>query len=219
MPDTTASHKRRTPLPIVEDSVSRRISDVIVAILGLLATAPLLLLLGVAVRLTSPGPAIFRQARLGRDGRAFDIWKLRTMNEQCPGTTTLVSGVHDPRITRIGGWLRRTRLDELPQLINLLKGDLTLIGPRPEVFRFIRHYTAGELVLLQVRPGIIGPGAVLFASEQAAQLDGVEEPEAFYIAHHLHPRLTLDLDYLAHRTLRRDIELVARALMICVRRG
>jgi lipopolysaccharide/colanic/teichoic acid biosynthesis glycosyltransferase len=206
-------------VPILADSVARRISDVIVAVFGLLVAAPLFLVLGVTIRLTSPGPAIFRQARLGRDGRAFDIWKLRTMHELGPGTAALVSGVQDPRITRIGGWLRRTRLDELPQLINLLKGDLTLIGPRPEVSRFVSHYSAEERMLLQVRPGIIGPGAVLFACEQAAQLDGVEEPEAFYIAHHLHPRLTLDLDYLAHRTLRRDLALVARALMICVRHG
>jgi lipopolysaccharide/colanic/teichoic acid biosynthesis glycosyltransferase len=219
MPDTPASYRRRTSLPVVADSTSRRIADVIVAVFGLLAAAPLLLVLGVTIRLTSPGPATFRQARIGRDGRAFDIWKLRTMNQPCPGATTLVSGVHDPRITRIGGWLRRTRLDELPQLINLLKGDLTLIGPRPEVSRFVRHYTAEERMLLQVRPGIIGPGAVLFACEQAAQLDVVDEPEAFYIAHHLHPRLTLDLDYVAHRTLRRDLALVARALMICVRHG
>jgi lipopolysaccharide/colanic/teichoic acid biosynthesis glycosyltransferase len=219
VPDTPASYERRTFLPIVGDSAPRRITDVIVAVFGLLATAPLLVLLGVTIRLTSPGPAIFRQARIGRDGRAFDIWKLRTMNEHCPGTTTLVSGVHDPRITRIGGWLRRTRLDELPQLINLLKGDLTLIGPRPEVSRFIRDYTAEERTLLQVRPGIIGPGAVLFACEQAAQLDVVDEPEAFYIAHHLHPRLTLDLDYVTNRTMRRDLALVGRALMICVRHG
>ncbi len=197
----------------------RRVTDVIIAMLGLVATAPLLVVLGVTIRLMSPGPALFHQARLGRDGRPFDIWKLRTMDAADPDATALVTGIHDPRITRIGGWLRRTRLDELPQLINLLKGDLTLIGPRPEVSRFIRQYTVDELMLLQVRPGIIGPGAVLFACEQAAELDAVDEPDAFYIAHHLHPRLTLDLDYLAHRSLRRDLALVLRAIMICIGHG
>jgi lipopolysaccharide/colanic/teichoic acid biosynthesis glycosyltransferase len=199
--------------------MSRRATDIVIALLGLIATAPLLVVLGMTIRLTSPGPALFRQARLGREGRLFEIWKLRTMNASSPGETALVSGLHDPRITRIGGWLRRTRLDELPQLINLLKGDLTLIGPRPEVSRFIRHYTLDERMLLQVRPGIIGPGAVLFASEQAAELDAVDEPDTYYIAHHLHPRLTLDLDYLAHRTVRRDLALVARAVMICAGHG
>jgi lipopolysaccharide/colanic/teichoic acid biosynthesis glycosyltransferase len=195
------------------------VADVIIAMLGLVATTPLLVVLGVTIRLMSPGPALFHQTRLGRDGRPFDIWKLRTMDAADPDATALVTGIHDPRITRIGGWLRRTRLDELPQLINLLKGDLTLIGPRPEVSRFIRQYTVDERMLLQVRPGIIGPGAVLFASEQAAELDAVDEPDAFYIAHHLHPRLTLDLDYLAHRTLRRDLALVLRAIMICIGHG
>jgi lipopolysaccharide/colanic/teichoic acid biosynthesis glycosyltransferase len=133
-------------------------------------------------------------------------------------TGPLVSGAADPRITRLGSWLRRTRLDELPQLINLLRGELTLVGPRPEVERFIPYYTPAEREMLRVRPGIIGPGALLFATDQSQELDAADDPDAYYVEHHLHPRLDLDIEYLAHRTLRRDLSLVARAVSVATGR-
>lgn len=200
-----------------EDTTPRRCVDVAVSAVGLIGAAPLLVVLGTLVRATSRGPALFAQSRVGCGERLFTIWKLRTMNVCPEGVGSLVSGTADPRVTRIGSWLRRTRLDELPQLINLLRGDLTLIGPRPEVPRFIAHYTPIERQLLGVRPGIIGPGAVLFASGQSRELNASIDPDAFYVAHHLHPRLDLDRDYLAHRTLRRDLALLGRALRVCVR--
>lgn len=198
------------------DTPMRRAVDVGVAVVGLVAALPLLVVLGVAIRLTSRGPAIFRQMRVGRGEQPFRIWKLRTMTVDAERSGALVSGTADPRITRIGRWLRGNRLDELPQLVNLLRGELTLVGPRPEVPRFITHYRPDERGLLRVRPGIIGPGALLFAESQAGELDAVDDPDRFYVEHHLHPRLTLDLDYLADRTLRRDLLLIGRALGVCV---
>jgi lipopolysaccharide/colanic/teichoic acid biosynthesis glycosyltransferase len=181
-------------LPIAMDSRLRRSVDIAVAVLGLAASWPLLLGLCAAVRLTSRGPAIYRQARVGRDQHSFQIWKLRTMVAGADRDGPMVSGRADPRITPLGRWLRSSRLDELPQLINLLRGDLTLIGPRPEVPRFLDCYTDAERQLLRARPGIIGPGALLFASAQANELDGPCDPDGYYAAHHLHPKLTLDLD-------------------------
>ncbi len=213
---TTVQPLTTLPTGLPVDTTRRRCADVAISVVGLIGAAPLLVVLGALVRLTSPGPALFGQSRVGRGERPFTIWKLRTM-VVCPdGAGPLVSGTADPRVTRVGSWLRRTRLDELPQLVNLLRGELTLIGPRPEVPRFIPHYTSEERTLLRGRPGIIGPGAVLFASGQSGELNANADPDAFYIAHHLHPRLTLDRAYLAHRGLRCDLALVAQALRVCV---
>jgi lipopolysaccharide/colanic/teichoic acid biosynthesis glycosyltransferase len=205
--------------PVVVDSRLRRCVDVVAAVCGLALAWPLLVGLGVAIRLTSPGPAIFRQIRVGRAGRSFEIWKFRTMVAGADRAGPMVSGRADPRITPLGQWLRGNRLDELPQLVNLLRGDLTLVGPRPEVPRFIGSYTAAERDLLRVRPGIIGPGALLFATTQSGELDQAADPDAYYVLHHLHPKLTLDLEYLTDRRLSRDVALVARAVGVSARTG
>ena len=201
------------------DTALRRDVDIVVALIGLVVLSPLLLLLAAAVRLTSRGPAIYRQQRVGRHGKPFHIWKLRTMVSDGDPAGPLVSGPADPRATRVGRWLRATRLDELPQLVNLLRGDLTLIGSRPEVPRFLPNYTSEEWRLLSARPGILGPGALLFVGSQAGELDSASDPEAFYIAHHLHPKLALDLDYLDHRTLHRDLALLLRTVGVLARRS
>lgn len=216
MTAVAAGPTEQVRLEVIEDSATRRAVDVLVAGLGLIGLAPILAGLAGAVRLTSRGPVIFRQVRVGRGGRQFRILKLRSMVAGTqPGP--LVSGTADPRVTPVGSWLRRTRLDELPQLVNLLRGELTLIGPRPEVPRFVGEYTDAERELLRVRPGIIGPGALLFAAEQAAELDDVDDPEQHYLEAQMHPRLALDLDYVQHRSLRRDLSLIFRSLTVCVR--
>lgn len=199
-------------LGIVQDSPLRRVVDVAVGCAGLLLVGWLMLLLGLTVRGTSPGPALFRQPRVGRNGRSFTIVKFRTMVDGAATNGCAVSGHADARITRVGRLLRDTRLDELPQLLNVVRGDMTLIGPRPEAPRFLAYYTEEERQLLLVRPGVIGPGAVLFARQQAGQLDGVEDPERFYLDHHLHPKLALDLEYLRDRRLARDLRILSAAV-------
>jgi lipopolysaccharide/colanic/teichoic acid biosynthesis glycosyltransferase len=209
---TTTVELRAERIPTVAaDTALRRAVDVVAAVAGLLLGAPLLLAIAIAVRLSSRGPVIYRQERVGRDGVTFRICKFRTMVAGADRAGSLVSGEADPRVTRVGRRLRRSRLDELPQLLNLLRGDVTLVGPRPEVARYVAHYTPAERKLLCVRPGIVGPGALLFAQGQAAELDGQADPERFYLQHQMHPRLELDLDYLAHRGFWRDLTLLARA--------
>ena len=193
------------------DSGLRRTVDVVAAAVGLVCAGPPLVVLAAAVRLTSPGPAIYRQDRVGRDGIPFSILKLRTMVVGSDRGGPSVSGTADPRVTPLGRRLRAARLDELPQLVNLLRGDMTLIGPRPEVPRFLEHYSPAERQLLRVRPGIIGPGALLFAHDQARELDAADDPDLVYVARHLHPKLAQDLDYVCHRTLSRDLSLLAAA--------
>ena len=199
---------------LVADSRLRRGADVAVAAVALVVLLPLLGGIAVVIKLTSTGPAVYRQLRVGRDGQPFVIWKFRTMVANADRIGPAVSGSEDSRVTRVGRWLRRTRLDELPQLVNLLRGDMTLIGPRPEVERFIGYYSPAERALLTVRPGVLGPGALLFAAAQSQELTVAADPEAHYVAHHLHPKLALDLAYLAERGLRADLALLRRAARI-----
>ncbi|MFC5911162.1 sugar transferase [Streptacidiphilus monticola] len=193
------------------DTHLRRCVDVAISLTLLTLLLPVLLLLACAVRIDSPGPAVYRQQRVGRGGQPFTIWKFRTMVADADRVGPAVDGTDDPRITALGRRLRAARLDELPQLVNLLRGDMTLVGPRPEVARFLPCYTARERELLRVRPGVIGPGALLFAAEQADELCAAADPDAYYAAHHLHPKLALDLAYLTDRRLRTDLRLVLRA--------
>ena len=212
--DTTRSRMGIRPA----DSATRRAVDVAVALLALVLLLPLLVCLALAIRLSSPGPAFFRQERVGSCGTRFRIWKFRTMVVDAERRGPMVSGRVDPRVTSVGRLLRATRMDELPQLINLFRGEMTLVGPRPEVPRFVTHYSRAECALLSVRPGIIGPGALLFAAEQADELDHAVDPDLHYVRYHLHPKLALDLEYLASRGLRRDVGLVLAALRTAVGR-
>ena len=200
------------------DKVARRIADIVVAGSALLVLSPLLVAIAVLVRLGDPGPALFRQRRMGRDGAVFLIWKYRTMRTRRSDVERLVSGLRDPRITEVGCVLRATRLDELPQLVNILRGEMSLFGPRPEVERYRPHYTDREMRVFDARPGILGPGALFFAETQAGELDDADDPDAFYVAHHLHPKLTLDLDYLARRGPRADLALLRRAVVLTLQR-
>jgi lipopolysaccharide/colanic/teichoic acid biosynthesis glycosyltransferase len=192
----------------LHDTALRRCVDLLVALAGLVVLSPVLLVLMLAVRLSSPGPALYRQPRVGRGQREFAIVKLRTMVVGSDRQGGLVTGNADPRVTALGRFLRGCRLDELPQLVNLLRGEMTLVGPRPEVPRFLPFYTDREKALFRVRPGVIGPGALLFATEQVQELDDADDPESVYVAKHLHPKLRCDLDYLTHRSLGYDLRLI-----------
>jgi lipopolysaccharide/colanic/teichoic acid biosynthesis glycosyltransferase len=183
--------------------VSRAL-DVVLAAVLLVVAAPLLALAALAIRLESRGPVFYRQRRVGRYGRPFDLWKLRTM---VPGAESMGAGVYvlegDPRITRVGGLLRRFSLDELPNLLNVLKGDMALVGPRPTVQEQVDRYTERQLRRLEVKPGITG----------WAQIKGrtsLPWPE----------RIELDVWYVEHRSLRLDLRILARtARMLASGRG
>jgi lipopolysaccharide/colanic/teichoic acid biosynthesis glycosyltransferase len=191
----------------------------VVAAVGLVVCSPVLVVVSVAVGSSSRGPVVFRQQRVGRGGECFTIWKFRTMVDDAAERGGSVSGRKDPRVTPVGRLLRGPHLDELPQLFNLLRGDMTLIGPRPEVPCFVRHYTPEERLLLAVRPGVLGPGAVLFTRDQSHELDDAEDPDDLYVRDHLHAKLALDLAYLGDRRLRTDLRLLAASLAVSCRIG
>lgn len=205
----------RAPASAVRgDTAMRRAADLVLGGLAFIAASPVLLLLAAAVKLESRGPAFFSQERVGKDGRAFRILKFRSMVAGADRMGPAVSGRRDPRVTRLGALLRATKLDELPQLLNVVKGEMTLIGPRAEVPRYVAHYTEVERALLSVRPGLTGPGQVYFTTDQAGDLDGVEDPDRHYVDHQLHPKLAIDLDYLRRRSVLLDLSILGRTVAL-----
>jgi lipopolysaccharide/colanic/teichoic acid biosynthesis glycosyltransferase len=183
---------------------SKRIVDLLAAAVGLVALAPLMATIAVAIKWSSPGPVFFRQRRVGRDGVLFWLYKFRTMRPDPGGPA--ITAADDARITPIGRWLRHWKLDELPQLLNVLRGDMSLVGPRPELPRYVRLYSREQRRVLSVQPGITGPSQICFRNEErllAAQPD----PEAYYVATLLPAKLALDLDYASHACLLGDLRL------------
>lgn len=187
------------------------------AAVGLLALSPLLLLIAVAVAATSPGPVFFRQERVGLGGRTFRIHKFRTMRvdaERVGGQLTVGA---DPRVTPVGRLLRATKLDELPQLIDVLRGDMALVGPRPEVPRYVASYTPAQRRVLEVRPGITDPASIAYRDEGEV-LARSADPERAYLEEVMPHKLAINLDYLEQRTLLRDIGVIFATLARLVRR-
>ncbi len=194
----------------------KRAFDIVVAALALVLLSPLLLMTALLVKLDSSGPVFFRQQRVGRHGVPFHIHKFRTMADGAPGLPITVGA--DPRITRAGAWLRRTRLDELPQLWDVLRGRMSLVGPRPEVPRYVAHYPpALRAQVLAVRPGITDPASLAHLDE-AALLAAATDPEREYIERILPAKLQRAANYASHATLATDIALLWRTLQALLRR-
>jgi lipopolysaccharide/colanic/teichoic acid biosynthesis glycosyltransferase len=193
--------------------MAKRLFDIVVSALLLLLLSPLLLATALAVRLDSPGPVLFRQERVGRHGRVFRIHKFRTMRDDATGLPLTVG--QDTRITRIGHGLRRTRLDELPQLLDVLRGHMSLVGPRPEVPRYVAYWPAGlRERALSVRPGLTDPASLAFIDE-AALLAASADPERTYLQDILPRKLQAAVDYAERATLWTDLRVLwqtARAL-------
>jgi lipopolysaccharide/colanic/teichoic acid biosynthesis glycosyltransferase len=191
------------------DAALRRLLDLAVAGVLLLALSPLLAVLVALVRATSPGPALFRQTRIGRDGRPFVLLKLRTMHADAASTGPTITAGTDPRITRLGARLRRAKLDELPQLWNVLRGDMSLVGPRPELPHYVARYTAAQRAVLRARPGLTDPASLAWANE-AATLATFADPQRAYAEAVLPQKLALSLAYLERRTVWTDLAVVTR---------
>jgi len=196
----------------------KRSFDVLAAAIGLVLLAPVLLLIAAWIKLTSPGPVLFRQERVGRYGRTFQLHKFRTMRVDAEHSLQItVAG--DPRITRAGSVLRKYKLDELPQLYDVLTGDMSLVGPRPEVPKYVALYpAAAREVVLSVRPGITDHAAIEFA-EESELLAQSADPNATYI-HELIPRkLQLYESYIRTQSFMGDLKIIARTLRRIVRSG
>ena len=172
--------------------------------------SPLFCWIALWIKLTSPGPVFYRAMRVGQDGRSFRLYKFRSMIVGTDRQGPCITATGDPRITRVGRFLRRAKLDELPQLLNVLKGEMSLVGPRPEDPRYVALYTPEQRRVLAVRPGITSAASLAFRHEE--QLLAGEDWETHYRARVLPDKLALDLAYLARRTLLSDFALILRTL-------
>jgi lipopolysaccharide/colanic/teichoic acid biosynthesis glycosyltransferase len=190
----------------------KRLFDIVMAGVGLVLVSPVLALVAIAVRLDSPGPVLFRQERVGRNFKAFWILKFRTMTTDAgpPGAQLTVGA--DPRITRVGRWLRKTKIDELPQLANVLVGDMSIVGPRPEVPKYVEMFRADYAVVLSVRPGLTDPASIKYRDE-AALLAASANPEQEYICTVLPEKIAIARDYIARATFASDLAVIARTLL------
>jgi lipopolysaccharide/colanic/teichoic acid biosynthesis glycosyltransferase len=192
--------------------VSKRAFDIIAALLGLILLSPLLLLVSLLIKLDSPGPALFRQERIGKGFRPFRIYKFRTMVHDGPRRGGPITFGADPRITRLGRVLRQTKIDELPQLINVLRGEMSFVGPRPEVRPYVELFREDYEEILQVLPGITDLASVQYRDE-AEILGRFENPEAAYIGHILPNKIKLAKDYVRRSSLFFDITLILKTFL------
>ncbi len=188
-----------------------RAFDIAVAFLGLFLLSPLLLLAALLIKLDSSGPIFFRQERMGRGFRIFFIYKLRTMVQDAPRKGGPITSDGDPRITRVGRLLRKTKIDELPQLINVLKGEMSFVGPRPEVRQYVELFRQDYEEILKIRPGITDMATIKFRDEEVV-LALSENPEEEYLRHVLPDKIKLAKDYLERSSFLFDLALVLRTL-------
>lgn len=193
------------------DVVVKRCFDIVVSIGGLILLAPLFAVVAVLIRLDSPGPIFFRQPRVGRGFTIFTILKFRTMVADASSRGGTLTAGADPRITRVGAALRLLKIDELPQLINVLRGDMSLVGPRPEVPRYVEMFRADYREILTARPGITDLSSLKYRNE-AAILGRVPRPEEYYVSTILPDKIQLAKEYLRHASLAFDLRVILGTL-------
>lgn len=185
----------------------KRLFDIFASGLGLLFLSPLFLVLAIWIKLDSPGPVFYRQVRVGRHNKDFRIYKFRSMKVGADKQGLITVGGHDPRITRSGYFIRKYKLDEFPQLINVFVGDMSLVGPRPEVRKYVDMYTPEQMHVLDVRPGVTSLASIRYRNENEL-LDKAEDPDQFYIDVVMQDKLTIDLEYVRNASFWYDIKLI-----------
>jgi len=195
----------------------KRAVDLVIATIGLIVLLPFLLVVALLIKLDSPGAVFFRQERVGLNERPFRIFKFRSMVQGAYKMGSRLTTKRDPRVTRIGQMLRWFKIDELPQLINVAIGDMSLIGPRPEDPYFVRFYTESQRGVLSVRPGMVGPSQILGRDELESYPEGLKDTEAYYRDHILPEKLMRDLAYVERATFFGDMGLLARGIWATLR--
>jgi lipopolysaccharide/colanic/teichoic acid biosynthesis glycosyltransferase len=196
----------------------KRLFDIVVALGALLFLFPLFLIVAVAIKLDSRGPVFFRQLRMGRGFSPFFIYKFRTMTDNLQNTGALFTVKHDPRITRVGRFLRKSKIDELPQLINVLTGEMTFVGPRPEVPSYVDLFRADYEEILRVRPGITDLASIKYRDE-ASVLAQSPDPEAEYVNRVLPDKIMLAKEYISHSSFLFDLGLMFKTFRRLFQRG
>lgn len=191
----------------------KRIFDIAASVCGLIVLSPLFLILAVWIKLDSKGPVFYRQVRVGKNNKDFRIFKFRSMRAGSDKGSLVTIGGRDPRITRSGHFIRKFKLDELPQLINVFVGDMSLVGPRPEVRHYVNYWTPEQMHVLDVRPGITDPASIKFRNENDL-LDKAKNPEEYYINVIMQEKIRLYLEYVENHSLWYDIKLIFKTIIV-----
>ncbi len=193
----------------------KRFFDLIASGLGLIVLSPIFLILAVWIKLDSNGPVFYRQVRVGWHNKDYRIFKFRTMHVGADKGSLITIGGHDPRITRSGYFIRKFKIDELPQLINVFIGDMSLVGPRPEVRHYVDYWTPEQMHVLDVRPGITDPASIKFRNENEL-MEKAEDPERYYIEVIMQEKLNLYLQYVDNHSFLGDIGLIFKTFCAIV---
>ena len=189
----------------------KRSFDIFFSFFGLIILSPLFLLIFVMVKTDSRGQVIYKQTRVGKNGKDFAVLKFRSMKQDSDSKGLLTVGGKDPRITKTGYFIRKYKLDELPQLINVLKGDMSFVGPRPEVRKYVLLYDEVQKKVLDVNPGITDVASIKYRNENE-MLEGSDDPESFYIKEIMPVKLKMNLEYINDRSFFKDIKVILNTL-------
>ena len=185
----------------------KRIFDIVASGIGLILLSPLFVILAIWIKCDSTGPVFYKQVRVGRNNMDFQLFKFRSMRVGSDKKGLITVGGHDPRITRSGYYIRKYKLDEFPQLINVFKGDMSLVGPRPEVRKYVDMYTEEQMHVLDVRPGITDLASIRYRNENEL-LERVNDPDKYYVEVIMPDKLRINLEYVARHSFTFDIRLI-----------
>lgn len=193
----------------------KRLFDIVASGLGLVVLSPLFLILAIWIKLDSKGPVFYRQMRVGYKNKDFRIFKFRSMRVGADKGSLVTIGGRDPRVTKSGYWIRKFKLDELPQLINVFIGDMSLVGPRPEVRHYVDYWTPEQMHVLDVRPGITDPASIKFRNENEL-MEKAEDPEKYYIEVIMQEKIKLYLEYVEKHSFWYDMGLILKTFLVIV---
>ena len=194
----------------------KRLFDIVASGLGLLVLSPILIIVAIWIKLDSEGPVFYRQVRVGRYNKDFRIFKFRSMRVGSDKGSLVTIGGRDPRVTRSGYFIRKFKIDELPQLINVFIGDMSLVGPRPEVRHYVDYWTPEQMHVLDVRPGITDPASIRFRNENEL-LEQAEDPEKYYIEVIMQEKIKLYLEYVEKSSFWYDIKLIFQTFWVIIK--
>lgn len=193
----------------------KRLFDIVASGLGLVVLSPLFLILAIWIKLDSKGPVFYRQVRVGYKNKDFRIFKFRSMRVGADKGSLVTIGGHDPRVTRSGYFIRKFKFDELPQLINVFLGDMSLVGPRPEVRHYVDYWTPEQMHVLDVRPGITDPASIKFRNENEL-MEKAEDPEKYYIEVIMQEKIKQYLEYVEKHNFFYDLGLIFKTFWVIV---
>jgi lipopolysaccharide/colanic/teichoic acid biosynthesis glycosyltransferase len=193
----------------------KRLFDIVASGLGLIVLSPLFLILAIWIKLDSKGPVFYRQVRVGYKNKDFRIFKFRSMRVGADKGSLVTIGGHDPRVTRSGYFIRKFKFDELPQLINVFLGEMSLVGPRPEVRHYVDYWTPEQMHVLDVRPGITDPASIKFRNENEL-MEKAEDPEKYYIEVIMQEKIKLYLEYVEKHSFFYDLGLIFKTFFVII---